>query len=106
MRNSKQLEAYYQDNDSPLTDLEYDQSSTKFGFGHKTGYVLPDSVTQGVGSLVTGSKLPKVEHKDKVPWSLDKTKDTGFEGFIGARPDGEVGVLFLEDGRFNHCSNL
>lgn len=85
--------AYYQDNDSPLTDLEYDQKFDQLlALEHKTGYVLPDSVTQGVGSAVTG-KLPKVEHKDKV-LSLDKTKDTGaLKALLEQDLDGEVGVL-------------
>ena len=85
--------AYYDDNDSPLSDLEYDMKFDQLlDLEHKTGYVLPDSVTQGVGAPVTG-KLPKIQHKDRI-LSLDKTKDIGsLQGLLNQDPDGEVGVL-------------
>ena len=85
--------AYYQNDDSPLSDLEYDQKFDQLlALEHKTGYVLPDSVTQGVGAAVTG-KLPKVEHKSKV-LSLDKTKDTEtLKGLLAQHIDADYGVM-------------
>ena len=84
--------AYYGDGNSPLSDLEYDEKFDKLlALEHKTGVVLPDSVTQGVGADITG-KLPKVEHAEKL-LSLDKTKEIPtLQALLNQDPDG-VGIL-------------
>lgn len=85
--------AYYDEDDSPLTDFEYDQKfDALLALEHKTGYVLPDSVTQGVGTEISG-KLPKVTHEDKL-LSLDKTKNVGaLKDLVSQDPNGDEGVL-------------
>lgn len=85
--------AYYGDGDSPLSDLEYDEKFDKLlALERKTGVILPDSVTQGVGADVVG-KLPKVEHPEKV-LSLDKTKAVEvLSDLLRQDPDGGTGIL-------------
>ena len=85
--------AYYGDEESSLTDLEYDKKFDELrDLEGKTGFILPDSVTQDVGTEVKG-KLPKVQHVDRL-LSLDKTKEVGaLKGLLAQAPEGELGVL-------------
>lgn len=75
--NDKLLEAsesYYQKDVEIMTNAEYDALYDELlAMEEKYNYILPNSITQQVGSEVV-SKLVKEKHKDKA-LSLDKTKD-------------------------------
>lgn len=77
--------AYYNENQSLISDHEYD---TKFDrlqqLERETGIIFPNSPTVNVGAEVV-SKLNKVEHNHPM-LSLDKTKDVEeIKGFIGRK---------------------
>ncbi|GHU95419.1 hypothetical protein FACS1894208_08200 [Clostridia bacterium] len=85
--------AYYNEDGSSLSDLEYDKKFDELrALEAETGIILPDSVTQDVGAAVEG-KLPKVRHT-KHHLSLDKTKDIeALSGLLSQHEQGKAGVL-------------
>lgn len=73
---NKYRDAYYNDNESLVSDLEYDNMMDKLKMLEETtGVVLANSPTRTVGYQVKSS-LEKVTH-DHPMLSLDKTKDIG-----------------------------
>lgn len=70
---------YYNNNNSPISDEEYDKYFDELKqLEEQTGIILSNSPTQQVGYTVMSS-LPEVEHKEPL-LSLDKTKT--YEGVI------------------------
>lgn len=73
---NKYRDAYYNDNESLVSDLEYDNMMDNLrALEENTGIVLANSPTRTVGYEVKSS-LTKVTH-DHPMLSLDKTKDIG-----------------------------
>ncbi len=81
--------AYYQQNESPLTDFAYDKLYDELvQLEQETGTILSQSPTQQVGYQVLEG-LTKVRHAKRM-LSLDKTKEVGkLEEWLG----NETGIL-------------
>lgn len=79
-------DAYYNDNESLVSDLEYDNMMDNLrALEENTGIVLANSPTRTVGYEVRSS-LTKVTH-DHPMLSLDKTKDIGaISKFLHSKP--------------------
>ena len=98
--------AYYQQDESPLSDYEYDKLYDELSSLEKqAGVVLASSPTQQVGYEVLEG-LAKVHHPKRM-LSLDKTKDVGRlvqwlgdqTGLLSWKLDGLTIVLRYENGR-------
>lgn len=83
---NKYRDAYYNDNESLVSDLEYDNMMDNLrALEENTGIVLANSPTRTVGYEVKSS-LTKVTH-DHPMLSLDKTKDIGaISKFLHGKP--------------------
>lgn len=81
--------AYYNGQESPLTDKEYDALYDELlKMEKETGIILPDSPTQRVGFQIV-SELKKVAHEYPA-LSLDKTKDRdALKKWLGT----QIGIL-------------
>ena len=107
--NDKLLEAsqkYYQEDVEIMTNAEYDALYDKLvEMEEKYSYILPNSITQQVGSEVV-SKLVKEKHEEKA-LSLDKTKDrdklvewlSDKEGILSWKLDGLTNVATYNNGK-------
>lgn len=107
--NDKLLEAskkYYQEDVEIMTNAEYDALYDKLvEMEEKYSYILPNSITQQVGSEVV-SKLVKEKHEEKA-LSLDKTKDrdklvewlSDKEGVLSWKLDGLTNVVTYNNGK-------
>ena len=107
--NEKLLEAskkYYQEDVEIMTNAEYDALYDELvAMEEKYGYILPNSITQQVGSEVV-SKLVKEKHEEKA-LSLDKTKSveklsewlSDKEGILSWKLDGLTVVATYENGK-------
>ena len=98
--------AYYMEDREIMSNKEYDELMDRLtALEAKTGYILPDSMTQHVGYEVV-SKLKKVRHAEKA-LSLDKTKDRqGLADWLGKNTgcmswklDGLTTVLTYQKGK-------
>jgi len=98
--------SYYQDNESIMSDMEYDKLYDELtALEKETGIVLSDSPTVKVGYEVLGS-LEKVRHESKM-LSLDKTKEIdklkaflgNQKGILSWKLDGLTIVLKYENGQ-------
>ena len=103
---NKYRDAYYNDNESLVSDLEYDNLMDKLqDLESKTGIVLSNSPTRTVGYEVRSS-LPKVKH-DHPMLSLEKTKDVteivkflhNKESVVMAKMDGLTCSIKYVDGK-------
>lgn len=99
--------AYYNNNESLVSDLEYDNMMDRLQeLEARTGVVLANSPTRTVGYEVR-SALPKVKH-DHPMLSLDKTKDVGVVSkFLSNKPalgmakaDGLTCTITYVDGKY------
>ena len=105
-------DAYYNNNQSPVSDHEYDILFDRLQWlESQTGQVLEGSVTQTVGAVTEAvSELKKVRHEEKM-LSLDKTKHISkLASWLGKRTgclswkmDGLTLVLTYENGRLQQA---
>ena len=102
---NKAAKSYYQDNNSIMSDMEYDRLYDELEILEKTeGIVLSDSPTVRVGYEVLGN-LEKVRHESRM-LSLDKTKDVeklkeflgNNKGVLSWKLDGLTVVLKYKNG--------
>ena len=100
-------DAYYNRDIEIMSNYEYDALYDELlGLEAQTGYVLPDSITQGVGADVEQTALPKIEHATPM-LSLDKTKSReelaawlgDHVGCLSYKLDGSTVVLTYEGGK-------
>ena len=100
-------DAYYNRDIEIMSNYEYDALYDELlGLEAQTGYVLPDSITQGVGADVEQTALPKVQHETPM-LSLDKTKSReelaawlgDHVGCLSYKLDGSTVVLTYEGGK-------
>ncbi len=104
-RLNEAAKAYYNGQESPLSDKEYDALYDKLlRMEKETGIILPDSPTQRVGFEVV-SELKKVSHEYPA-LSLDKTKSreelknwlSNQEGVLSWKLDGLTAVATYDNG--------
>lgn len=105
-RLNKYRDAYYNQNQSPISDVEYDALFDRLTeLEEETGIKLPNSPTQSVG-YATVSKLRKVKHNHPL-LSLAKTTDLAkFQNYFGhknvvlmAKMDGLTCSVEYRDGK-------
>ena len=100
-------DAYYNRDIEIMSNYEYDALYDELvSLEESTGYIRPDSITQNVGSSVSSTALPKVEHASPM-LSLAKTKSRDElaswlgkrRGCLSYKLDGSTVVLTYRNGK-------